>query len=436
MKKAMQISKKAIEKRLLTSVLMILWIAMPMSVVNAACPAISKLDAPLGKISDLKRAGFTIYKDKAGDLNYSKLEPFSPTKIVNTNGLAYMAITVDGKWFIATSGKGTTRKAVFIEVNGSGRSEYSEELTRATWFFSSPKENPVKGVFEFAYIASNLIDVYAVMVDFSSGSPKFGAKRQIAKGLRVADQDEFSVAKDIIAWDTRVGRTAPSMLYTIPDQGNGMATESTLYDVYTGYNCAAHLNHAGTVWASNQSRLKISATDNCYFGQDGGVAHSGFFMRKTKKFDEPKVKTEDWCTKESAGALGLNFAPEKVGGFTTRDTKNPQAFEWFAGEWTNRDEYLAVTVASHVTGGPSGLWLNHWPTNTWIPVNPITESVTEGTVWFEGESLTTALPNNNLNFNSKKNLSNSQYLFGLYSIQNDVNNIRNLLGRKNDILSK
>jgi hypothetical protein len=326
------------------AVALLLWAGAP--AFCATCPSFDKKSAIVGSQTNLPD-GFIVYGLRSGNGIYrSSLRQFAQTLIPNTGSdrATYPALSADGAWLVYAA----QTSLYVIGVDGAHRTKVpTATISVSSGMVCGVYRQSPKGT-EIFYKETDT-RLRAVAVTWSANGPTFGADRLIGQFSNTILYS-IGVAKNHIF--TRLG--IRSQFATIPDAGNGTAGDNTEWQ-FTGavdQGCEETISFDGRICCHNPGL--INQTD-CIPNELGSMRHKGFVLLPFKENTAPSL---DWTTFVMNNALSVNWCPVeyRIGSLNDIDF----------GEWnyTNDTSYIAGSLKGALAT-IKGVWLVHWPSNTW-----------------------------------------------------------------------
>jgi hypothetical protein len=367
-----------------------------------------------GDRSDSLPAGWMVFaKHQSGDhasavlkgLWKSPLGTYDPVLVPNTGNdqpTLLKLYVVDGSWMMYWDL--AQKKWFLIRPDGANKTEVPIGAAPvAAFYYDSPKETGV----EIAFRADDHT-VKATVVDLSGSAPTFGATRAIFQLTGNTLNGEVpTVGNHLFTGRWRgLGPGAHDPVYvTIPDDGNGIATDADMYQYQdipdsAFYGCDYVIYKDGSLILQNDGNqgavrapyhfpdipnvaLPASLADQlrgktvdleCAPVQkqvNMRMDHKGFMITKFMEVGDPAV-SPDALADDPTYAVSVNFVPD-AGRYPTGATAY-QTGDWTDWNWGNWKKYIIGTAGCYKTGCGystySGIWVCDWTINHWTLVSP------------------------------------------------------------------
>ena len=365
--------------------------------IQTNCPQNIKLKATVKDASELPFDGVVFFCDSkkaknwVGDAMYvSSIKNFNPVKVEGVPDLGVVATwSPDGQWVMvsAYSQNEKYKKYTVLLISRDGKKVFDTGLKGAfpTFWYNSPHEDHEKRIYEIANGGNSSAKSH--LVDLSGDMPVILDPRGRHFISYPRRHQGFSVSGQYAVVDTdRLDNVkSPSVVFTIPEEGKGVAEKNNFYPVYGLFHCAAFMGRDPRMWVTNIGRAHDKVGD-CLPGANG--VHSGFAILKTQKPDAPKSSENpveaivDYYLKEEHGSISVNWVPQTLTvqkkGEEPKEMKTRNTFEekssnaeWYPMGFTNHPEYLNSFVTIKNKKGEDQIFIVHYPSNTWYRVGPI-----------------------------------------------------------------
>jgi len=298
---------------------------------------------------------------------------------------ASVDISEDGRWFLYTfSGHvyllpeaGGT--AVQADTNTTVMSNYNYPALFSGFYRLSPKGS------EIWYNAGDGL-ILARQVDLSTSVPVWGSVRTIldftAYTWRFYLQRDIQMA--VVGSHILAGAFSPlspvghrTFQFTIPDNGNGTATEADAYQflatytlptpeagesgLYNGvYGCGHALSPDGTKAISNSGGTGNECVPSKWTSPD--TDHKGFMMSKFLESSAPAINLHDIILNPDYG-ISINWVPAEY----RKGVWNA----WDFNNWNfSNDERYVIGAQNGYESDTHALWVIDWSHSIWYPITP------------------------------------------------------------------
>jgi hypothetical protein len=217
-----------------------------------------------------------------------------------------------------------------------------------------------------------------IPVIFSASNATFGAVKVIANlplTRIVGTSGSFAIWKDQIfgIFDWAPNGYTMNGFVTIPNNGLGIARDVNIYRFTDSptedyWGCGQTMSHDGLYCASNSRNI---GDPNCVPNQESTPTydHKGIYITKfLRAGTDPAVPIDDQIMNSSYGR-SINWCP------TDYRQGTYDQVEFTNWNFSNRNEYLVcISRGSRIStyGLSYGVWVLHWPDNTWTQVTPAT----------------------------------------------------------------
>jgi hypothetical protein len=316
---------------------------------NAQTPSYMKKYGVIGQRGSLPK-GYFLYVDFVGKtIMKMNLQSGEPSAIPNTNDVSthstsWLRISPDGNWVLYKS-----KSLTLIRIDGTGKTVVNDGSSNIYGSQYGFVHNGPNGLEIFYWRDNSDNHTWALKVDLSGKNAVFGAKRIILSSLHWGDDDDYR--RQTFVAKNHIYGSGPRWI-TIPNNGMGTATsgDTWSYSNPGRTSCGHAMSWDGSLVTENPAPPRnipcIPAN-----GMHVGPVIMPFFEKGSPAID----RVDLWLTK----AVSINFCPEEY----YADGKHDY-HEW---NWTNHREYL--TCREWISGAspwdPKGVWILHWPTNTW-----------------------------------------------------------------------
>ena len=326
--------------------------------VGTVCADHIYTDPTAGRPADLEVEGWFVFiagsKVFSSDLKqYEKQELGSFTDPVD------LCISQDGEWIMVE----TKTDVHLMKPDGSRETALGMSYIPGGACFY--KQSP-RGTLEIAYMNTGSA-IFAVEIDTSKSSPELlpQTERKIAKNMENFYGQEFDVAGDIIAKratvKTTIGdyyvnkTTRAAVLFTIPEDGMGIADKSTAHKSNAPWNCGITLSPSGEFWAANHARIYSDCIPE---------NHKGFLRLPVRRNTDTETSMQEWIYSSGDNGGVVFWCPETWNNKNLRNgTWRNQEFHYHS--FANSDEY---TICVHRSAPPYNCWLVNHSTGTWTPL--------------------------------------------------------------------
>jgi hypothetical protein len=343
----------------------------------AQCPAYMHKDSLLGQPASLPDGFFVYGLNNAQGLYKSPVRTFTPTLIPNTQNDSARCIDIsdDGNWIVYRSKPtiaayvikpdGTKKTAVPMTGVASGMPKY------VGFYRNSPYVAEV-----FCYIAKGRVD--AIKVDFSSGTPVFGAQRtimQISGSIAESESDvvnmQMAVVGDELMYQGGTGGYRMAY-YTIPNGGKGTAGDANQFywkndsPPQNYYGCSVTISHDGSMVAYNPGWEGNGACVPNKFSTPAPMDHKGFCITPFRRTGISPAMT--WNENFDVYGTSINWAPNE---FRFGQYFEVDFFGWY---FSNNSDYIIGVLRGDISP-VKGLWVIEWKTNRWTLVTPRSQQI-------------------------------------------------------------
>lgn len=350
--------------------------------VRADCPSYTHHTAVVGLVDSLPGGWFVFAQSTASGLFKSDLKTYNPVLVPGTGGdsPSFIDISDDGKWIVyLTTSAGGQVSIIMITPTGKGRKQFpvsgqshmgTTYPTMVRFLNASPKGN------EIVYTTGwSTINAYSYTANDSVVT--LGSERNV---LSFPSEDGIVETTGLGAWKDQLlfesmidnyGISRPGYI-TIPDNGNGSATDADLYQWAnpsggdtTTFGCGHIMSHDGLYCSSNAGYIGDTcvpckhATENTYIMDHKGVYITPFLRSGSQGVEitglpRSKGVSINWCPSDYWYGLYNEF---------DFDEEN----------FTNNNKYIALAQIGNGTSAMKALkavWALYWPTNTWTMLTP------------------------------------------------------------------
>ena len=361
---------------------------------SATCPAYTHKDTVFtGSLDTLGDGWFVYGKNGKNGLYKSDLKSFHEDTIPNTSTdqPSWADISDDGKWIVyLTWGTNNHSNIYMITPDGKGKTLIPSTVqldrgaypTMVRFYRGSPKGHEI--AYQSGYGRIEATSYSAVDTTITVGTERTVVSFPVIDSTSVRSGYSWETAistgeglgvwKDQVFLESVIDYTQFSRpgYVTIPDSGNGIATDSNLY-MYanqrdldsTTWGCGSTMSHDGQYCASNAGFIGDScvpcknAIVNTYI-----MDHKGFYVNHFFRLGDPAI---DIGTIPQAHGVSINWCPAdyRFGLYNQ--------FDFDHENFTNNSEYIALAQIGNGTNTKQalkGVWLVHWPTNTWTMLTP------------------------------------------------------------------
>jgi hypothetical protein len=371
------------------------------------CPDYTKKTAIEGSTAALPKGFCLFYINGKKGLYRSPVNGFSATMVPNTenDNPRTIEISDDGEWVVYVNDFGINESGnhgVIMRIDGSSRKTFSvtgpdppgtdhtERTSSLLGFWrNSPGKNEV-------FFVTGPFTAFATSINISGSQAEIGATRKVFELPRLDlgiinfwpgstaafNGDQFFIP-EILPLCTDNPPTLPAY-FTIPSQGAGIAGSADRYvfsdeacKVYG--SCGVTMSHDGQYCATNSGTIGGLCVPTKDFTPD--LDHKGFMITRFMKKGTPPVKVDEVFLDPRYG-VSSNFCPLQY----QRALWDEVNFDkWY---FSNDNRYLIGSLTgSKLTqyGLKPGLWIVHWPANTWTRITPAdnTQVMDEPAVHFE-----------------------------------------------------
>jgi hypothetical protein len=192
-------------------------------------------------------------------------------------------------------------------------------------------------------------NTWALQVNLSGPTATFGTKRKVLASVDWGDDDDYRRQTFVAA--NHIYGHGPRWI-TIPDNGRGTASSADgwTYSNPGNSTCGHAMSWDGMLVSENPApptEMPCLPAN----GMHTGPVIMPFFEKGSAQID----RLELWHTQ----SISVNFCPEEY--YLNR---KHDFHEW---NWSNNREYMSCRewIADSSPWDPKGVWLLHWPTNTW-----------------------------------------------------------------------
>jgi len=351
-----------------------LLVTMLIAAAGAQCPSyVHKNNVILGSPSALPDGFFVYGVEKQRGVYKSSIRAFDARVIPNTENDEAQSIEIsdDGKWIIYR-----TPDAKVYLIGGDGNKKTVVPVAGADaglpTYVGFYRRSPYGGEI-FCAVSQGRVD--AVRVDFSKGTPAFGAQRTIlSTGGRyfLSDWDlQMAVVGDelVIRGGERGDRIT---YYTIPNGGRGTAGTSDQFawkndnPPQNSYGCGITITHDGRQVLFNPGWIGSAPcipNKNCNPPMD----HKGFCITPFRSAGSLPAMT--WNENVDAYGTSVNWCPSE---YRFGEYYDVDFNQWY---FTNNNDYVIGLLRGDLSP-VNGLWMVHWRTNTWTLLSPRTQRIT------------------------------------------------------------
>lgn len=371
---------------------------------SAQCPSYTHKDDVIAGTPASLPDGWCVYaKPGTNGIFRTNVRAFAETQVSGTSGHSPTCIEVspDGAWlvyldtgsdniYVVPSTGGTARTVpadmLMNPVLGPGFTGFRRGMASGLEIFYSAVRWRNPGV----YGDTSLL--LTIPVTFSASSATFGSVKVVAdlpSTMVWPNSGSFAVWKDQIFGILRYAPNAYTMngFVTVPTEGAGVARDANIYDFTDSptesyWGCGQTMSHDGLYCASNSRNI---GDPNCVPNQESTPTydHKGIYITKfLRQGTDPSIAIDAQIMNETYGR-SINWCPTAY----RRGTYDQCEFtNW---SFSNHNEYLiGISKGSRIAtyGLSNGLWVLHWPDNTWTQVSPATTTINydEPALFFTG----------------------------------------------------
>jgi hypothetical protein len=363
----------------------------------AACPAWVKKDqVTTGSLANAPTGWYIYSRSDMNGLFKSTLKSFSQQQIPNTQNDKPICVemTYDGQWIVYLNTNDVT--IYVIKNDGTQKTEVpvtgvDNNYPRSTGFYVNSSNQ-----LEIIYLATSLV-VRSVAVNLTSGTPQFGATRDLAD----LSNGENGLIFEVETWNTTIHACRnhliaqgldtygpkPQRYYplfiTIPNNGAGTATASDIWMFNdlpdtSIYGCGMTLTADGSKLLYNPGSQGDPA---CIPNRESHLDHKGFVIVPFYETSAPQMGRDELIMSHGISA---NFCPVdyRFGIHTDVDFT-----EWML---TRNSRFVVGLLQGDMVDEP-GAWLVDWQSNTWtqltsgwVPVRDVAAFVQDsvsGVAW-------------------------------------------------------
>lgn len=332
------------------------------------CPiSTHKNDAKMGAQEALPQ-GYFVYSASPSEMGLyaSPINSFLPKLIPNTNEdhIRNMSISNDGNWICYVDL--SRNRVCLITKYGCKKAVVPLNNCDLGYPMIAGFRRGLEPISEIYYLSDHWT-LRCLKVDFSSSSPIFSNDRIIAKlsspyTFNANGNVHISVVKDQIFGGTE--RTINSSInyssnyITIPNQGLGIASNSTIYkwkddSTFQPYGCGHTQTFDGAYCLAN-------AGPTIGEPQCTPQHHNGFYVTPFRKNTD----------------TAISFQYEQVGKLSTSVNWCPLEYQAISSDKVDFWGWYLTNSNNYVVGrqdgslNQNGIWLIEWRTNTWTRLSP------------------------------------------------------------------
>ena len=333
---------------------------------TSECPESVKYDAIIGDPATLPN-GFFVYGTADDKMFYSPLKEHNPVEI-NKDGKAYfndkpIYITPDGKWFsYHNRGKFVNKEGVVQNTGFSANKVLLTGTDMEDLSLVGIRNQEIKKI-KLKVTETNVSTEgqEEELMKFDDGS---GKKNKPHDGESVLSQNYFfgiikNIEAKVEAIDGPKQDYRPRLIPLSSVSGKITENDGEIVVSNHAFSCGLAISKDGSYIAGNFGY----GYQDCYSGQ-----HKGFAVFETEKYED---KGADWMSQEG---VSVNWAPKNFEGFKMHAGKHTKS-DFHRWHFTNYNEWIIGVKKNPAK--PKGVWLVHWPSNTWYPLAIDKESVAD-----------------------------------------------------------
>jgi hypothetical protein len=368
---------------------------LPVWSVSQECPDFTRNTAPLGDSQKIPAGWFAYCKLNENGLYISPTGSFQETLVPNTENDKVRQIDVsdDGKWLMYLHHEsGDSVRTYIIRTDGTGKLELPtmrknhrdvDFPARVAGFVrNSPKGDEI-------YWSTPRYWINAMQLQLpETGTPSILESRVLldlspVSGGIAAWNGSYAINRDKIfgtmvlplpaASDTFInfpnyaqipqgglGTAGPADVYTYRDLQRCTLEENGNY-----WGCGFTCSWDGEYWLANSGYVGTTCVPNKKStGVDGkGLDHKGFYLTRFPEENGETLSVDEVPTDPGIG-VSINWAP---GRFHHGEYNEVDFNHW---RFSNSSSYVVGSLLGSAAGSKKGIWVVHWPSNTWTLITP------------------------------------------------------------------
>ncbi|MBD3419887.1 MAG: hypothetical protein GF398_07205 [Chitinivibrionales bacterium] len=325
-------------------------LTLAVSPARAACPSFAKTNGSEGSASDLPDGFFAYGHNKK--IMLGSLRSNNAQAIPNVSLRVHrIFISGDGNWILVHDGQ----KLIMMNKDGSVKEDVPGSSGSGGHMCGFVRKSPTNAMEVF--YGPDDGPIMAKKVTASGNFLQFGSERTLISGISFNNGEMSNRSTCVSGNHLFTGVDDLATWVTIPDKGSGTAGGAELWTLQNPpqWNCGYSMSHDGSLVCYNPG-TSCSNIPGCLPTDNGGhrgVVMLPFFEKNTAGASRCEMYASD-------NMISINFAP----------TKHTRNFDWHMYQWTNHREYLICRMTTSFPNySGKGLWVLHWPSNTWTRVS-------------------------------------------------------------------